>query len=87
MFRAFVLVVMLASALAVSAQKKKGSSNIDQWKKQAASGIQEQYNRYKDIAFTIWDYAELGYKEQKSSALLQQTLKDAGFDVQPGVAG
>lgn len=87
MFRAFVLVVMLASALAVSAQKKKGSSNIDQWKKQAASGIQEQYNRYKDIAFTIWGYAELGYKEQKSSALLQQTLKDAGFDVQPGVAG
>src|SRR5690606_18286227 len=87
MVRAFVLLFMLVVSLVVSAQKKKGSSGIDQWKKQAAAGIQEQYNRYKDIAFTIWDYAELGYKEEKSSGLLQQTLKQAGFDVNAGVAG
>jgi len=29
----------------------------------------------------------VGYKEVKSSALHQQTLKDAGFTVQAGVAG
>jgi aminobenzoyl-glutamate utilization protein B len=41
---------------------------------------------YEDIALKIWDYAEIGYKETKSSALLQSTLRAAGFTVQAGVA-
>ena len=35
---------------------------------------------------TIWEYAELGYQEQKSSTLLQQELQAAGFRVQASVA-
>ena len=35
----------------------------------------------------IWDYAEVGYKEVKSSALHQKTLSDNGFTVEAGVAG
>lgn len=42
---------------------------------------------YADIAHTIWDYAEMGYQEEKSSALLQKTLKDQGFKITTGVAG
>ena len=42
---------------------------------------------YGDIAQTIWGYAEMGYKEVKSSALLQKTLKDEGFKITTGVAG
>ena len=42
---------------------------------------------YKDIALQIWNYAEVGYKEVKSAALLQKTLSDNGFDVKAGVAG
>lgn len=38
-------------------------------------------------AKTIWDFAEVGYQEVKSSALLQSELKKAGFTVTPGVAG
>ena len=38
-------------------------------------------------ALQIWDFAEVGYQETKSSALLQQQLRDAGFTVQAGVAG
>ena len=34
----------------------------------------------------IWGFAEVGYQEQKSSALLQQQLKAAGFQVTAGVA-
>ncbi|MFT4023013.1 MAG: amidohydrolase [Flavihumibacter sp.] len=49
--------------------------------------IGSQYDKYKSIALQIWEYAELGYKEVKSSALLQQTLKDKGFTVEAGVAG
>lgn len=44
------------------------------------------YPAYKNIALQIWDNAELGYKEVKSSALLQETLKKEGFTVEAGVA-
>lgn len=40
-----------------------------------------------EVARTIWEYAEVGYQETKSSALLQQELKGAGFAVEAGVAG
>jgi metal-dependent amidase/aminoacylase/carboxypeptidase family protein len=73
--------------LVLFAQKKPTVKELDKWKTQASSVIQERYYQYKDIAFKIWDYAELGYKEVKSSALLQETLKDNGFSVEAGVAG
>ena len=42
---------------------------------------------YEDIALKIWGYAEVGFQETKSSALLQEQLKKEGFAVQAGVAG
>jgi len=42
---------------------------------------------YGDLAMKIWSNPELGYLETESSALLQQTLKDAGFVVNASVAG
>ena len=38
--------------------------------------------RYADVAKQIWGFAEVGYQETKSSALLQQQLRAAGFTVQ-----
>ncbi|HLZ88963.1 MAG TPA: amidohydrolase [Puia sp.] len=55
-------------------------------KTRAMGDIQSRYDDYKKIALQIWDYAEVGYKEVKSSALLQKTLTDNGFTVKPGVA-
>ena len=55
-------------------------------KSQAVTDIQSHYDEYKKIALQIWDYAEVGYKEVKSSALLQKTLANAGFSVKSGVA-
>lgn len=43
--------------------------------------------RLGEVAKQIWDYAEVGYQETKSSALLQSELKAAGFKVEAGVAG
>lgn len=48
--------------------------------------IDETKSVYDDIALKIWNYAEVGYQEVKSSALLQEQLKKEGFDVQAGVA-
>ncbi len=42
---------------------------------------------YGDVAAQIWGYAELGYQEEQSSALLQAQLREAGFEVTAGVAG
>jgi len=55
-------------------------------KARAMTDIQSQYGTYKQIAMQIWDYAEVGYKEVKSSGLLQKTLADNGFTVRAGVA-
>jgi aminobenzoyl-glutamate utilization protein B len=59
----------------------------DAYKKAIISNLNTGYSGYKEIAHQIWDYAELGYKEQKSTALLQKTLSDNGFTVQAGIAG
>ena len=44
-------------------------------------------SHYTQVAKQIWDWAEVGYMETKSSALLQSELKSAGFTVTAGVAG
>jgi aminobenzoyl-glutamate utilization protein B len=48
--------------------------------------IDQNASQYKSISKQIWDYAELGYHEEKSSTLLQDQLKQAGFSVKSGVA-
>lgn len=40
-----------------------------------------------NIAKTLWVYAEIGYQETRSTALLQAELKKGGFTITPGVAG
>jgi aminobenzoyl-glutamate utilization protein B len=51
------------------------------------AGIDAASVRYADVARRIWQFAEVGYQEVKSSALLQSELATAGFTVQRGVAG
>lgn len=41
---------------------------------------------YAKAALQIWEWAELGFQETKSTALLQQQLSAAGFRVKAGVA-
>jgi aminobenzoyl-glutamate utilization protein B len=65
-------------------QKAKPLSALQ---KQAIRDLDPQQDAYRQIARQIWDYAEPGFKEVKSSGLLQKTLADNGFTVQAGVAG
>lgn len=55
--------------------------------KQVLSDLDASQEAYAKVALQIWEYAEMGYQEEKSSALLQQILVDAGFTIQKGVAG
>lgn len=46
-----------------------------------------RYAQTERLATALWEYAEVGYQETKSSALLQDTLEAEGFTVSAGVAG
>jgi len=41
--------------------------------------VNKHSEQYQKVSKQIWDFAELGYHEQKSSSLLQDQLKAAGF--------
>ena len=49
--------------------------------------IQNRAEEYGKVAQQIWEWAELGYLETKSSKLLQAFLADEGFEISEGVAG
>lgn len=43
--------------------------------------------RFTEVARQIWEWAEPGYKENRSAALLVKEMKSSGFTVREGVAG
>ncbi len=49
--------------------------------------LDREQPHYASLALALWDKAELGYLENESSALLQDTLAREGFSIETGVAG
>lgn len=60
--------------------------NAQENENEALKQLDNKTSFYGDIAHTIWNYAEMGYQEKQSSALLQSTLKNEGFTITAGVA-
>lgn len=56
-------------------------------KKTTLQQLNTRQSSYESIARSIWEFAEVGYKEKKSSALLQETLRQEGFNIEAGIAG
>jgi len=56
-------------------------------KREAFSWIDKNSDKLIEISDSIWEYAEIGLKEYKSSRLLASTLGDHGFEVKIGIAG
>ncbi|MCE7991554.1 MAG: amidohydrolase [Roseivirga sp.] len=77
MKRITALLVLLVLTTTLNAQKKE---------KDVLSKLDGKKDEYAAIAKQIWSNPELGYLEENSSALLQKTLKDAGFNITAGVA-
>ena len=86
MKRSFLPASVLAFSLCCAGAEQLVAQDTAALKARAMTDIQSQYSTYKQIAMQIWDYAEVGYKEVKSSGLLQKTLADNGFTVRAGVA-
>ncbi len=49
--------------------------------------IRAHADRSWQMARQIWDWAEVGYQEKRSSALLADALESGGFRVERGIAG
>ncbi len=49
--------------------------------------VEAEQERTARVAKQIWDYAELGYLETRSSGLLVDELQKEGFAIRPSVAG
>ena len=56
-------------------------------KRRVRDHVEQHRAIHAERAQRIWDLAEVGYQEHESSALLQQALREAGFEVRAGVAG
>src|SRR6185369_11302709 len=49
--------------------------------------MESQASHYGDVSRKIWEFAEVGYKENKSADLLKSELRKSGFRLEEGVAG
>ncbi len=74
-----LLGILSLIAFTASAQKNPEKDKI-------IASIQNKEADYNKVAHQIWEFAEPGYLEVKSSALLQEQLKTAGFEVKAGIA-
>ena len=52
-----------------------------------ANTIDLRSSDYTQIAHQIWELAEMGYLEHKSSGILQAEAQKEGFQIESGVAG
>lgn len=74
----FVLLLLSLPILAEAQLSKE--------KKKIIQSLEEQETIYGELAHKIWELAELGYQETKSTNLLQEKLRAAGFTIETGVA-
>ena len=75
---AFVLAATLIPSAALCQQPARHQQILEL--------VDQHGAHFSGTSKTIWEYAELGYQEEKSSALLQRELQSAGFRVQAPVA-
>ena len=75
------LVLLFVAVTTLRAQRTGGDDRAA-----VLQSIEAKRDGYAVVARQIWDFAEVEYQEHKSSALLQQQLRAAGFQVMSGVA-
>lgn len=75
-----LLLLALLGALSLGATAQSSE------KEAVTQALVDRAAEYEKVAQQLWEWAELGYKEHRSSALLQRMLEAEGFEVEAGVA-
>jgi aminobenzoyl-glutamate utilization protein B len=87
MTKTFLPLLVFSSFLAAAQSEVTINLKAQKDKQFVTKEIEKKTPDYKAIASQIWRNAELGFQEEKSSGLLQETLKKAGFTIEAGVSG
>jgi aminobenzoyl-glutamate utilization protein B len=86
-----VLALLMSSSLYAQKKGRDGQmmSDLYKAKKDAIEYLSDTLilKKYGTISDSIWNFAELGMQEFRSSALLMKTLEEEGFIIEKGVAG
>ena len=78
MFRPFVLAAVTVATVLTSAAASADDSLF--------KFIESRRAADRAAALDLWNWAEVGYQEEQSSARLQKELREAGFRITAGVA-
>lgn len=86
--RCFAVAATLAGLpLSLAAEEPAQMSTAPASYNEMISRVDARYDQTASIARQIWEWAEVGYKEERSSKLLQDSLEAEGFTIERGVAG
>jgi len=80
------LCLVATSALLLCQSAWAGSSGAAPWQEQVMGYVNNKAAIHDKVALDIAEWAELGYIENKSSARLQNHLKNEGFKIEANVA-
>lgn len=73
--------------LSLSTFTTYGQATATKEQKEVIANLDKKKVHYGEVSKKIWDLAEVGYMEVKSSAILEEELEKEGFTLEKGVAG
>ena len=79
MYRRTLLLALIPCAMPVSAGAAEAGDVI--------KFVDSRYEQTSALARDLWEFAEVGYQEVKSSTLIKETLAAEGFEIESGIAG
>jgi aminobenzoyl-glutamate utilization protein B len=87
--KSFLFITVVAILIFSLSGQSLAAKKIPKEKKFALEWLSKPQvvEKFGKISDSIWSYAELGLQEYKSSKLLADTLEQAGFKVERGLAG
>ena len=82
-----IILAALTPILVAAVPRPTGSGIEAKDRRQLIDRMDGQSAHFGDLSKKIWEFAEVGYKEKQSAALLKSELQSAGFQIQENVAG
>ena len=79
MYRRTLLLALIPCAIPISAGAAEAGDVI--------KFVDSRYEQTSALARDLWEFAEVGYQEVKSSTLIKETLAAEGFEIESGIAG
>ncbi|WP_084396284.1 amidohydrolase [Henriciella aquimarina] len=77
---------LFAASLGVLALSLSAPASAEMSTEEAIGLVEQRSELTESLADQLWQWAEVGYQETKSSQLLQDTLAEEGFEIEAGVA-